>query len=97
MDKRARGFEIEIGERSGRFEHLSKKTMGHDSCRETRVSLTEGIMASNRTVYHIVPNASGDRWLITQEGGHSTRAEFETKAEAVEVAKQRARNSSRRK
>jgi hypothetical protein len=48
-------------------------------------------MASNRTVYHVVPNSSGEKWLITQEGNDSTREEFDTKAEAVEGAKQRAR------
>ena len=29
-------------------------------------------MASNRTLYHVVPNASGDKWLITPEGSDST-------------------------
>jgi hypothetical protein len=26
-------------------------------------------MATNRTVYHVVPDASGERWLVTQENG----------------------------
>ena len=47
-------------------------------------------MASNRTVYHIAPNSSGKKWLVTQEHGDS-REEFGTKAEAVEHAKALAR------
>ncbi len=44
-------------------------------------------MASNRTVYHVVPDASGDKWLVTQEGSDSMRKVFERKAEAVLTAK----------
>lgn len=47
-------------------------------------------MASNRTVYHVVPDASGDRWLVTQEDGRF-RQEHRTKEEAVNAAKERAR------
>lgn len=47
-------------------------------------------MASNRTVYHVVPNSSGDQWLVTQEGG-GFREEHRTKEEAVNAAKERAR------
>jgi hypothetical protein len=47
-------------------------------------------MASNRTVYHVVPNASGDAWVVSQENGEF-RQEFRTKDEAVEFAKERAR------
>jgi len=47
-------------------------------------------MASNRTVYHVVPNSSGEQWLVTQEGG-GFRQEFRTKDEAVSAAKARAR------
>ena len=47
-------------------------------------------MASNRTVYHVVPNASGEQWLVTQEDGNF-RQEFLTKDEAVNAAKERAR------
>ena len=47
-------------------------------------------MASNRTVYHVVPNSSGEQWLVTQEDG-SFRQEFRTKDEAVNFAKDRAR------
>ena len=46
-------------------------------------------MASNRTVYHVVPDASGDKWLVTQEGSDSMRKVFERKAEAVLTAKVR--------
>jgi hypothetical protein len=48
-------------------------------------------MASNRTVYHVLPNSSGEEWLITQEGG-DFRQEFRTKDEAVNAAKERARS-----
>jgi hypothetical protein len=44
----------------------------------------------NRTVYHVVPNSSGEQWLVTQEDG-SFRQEFRTKDEAVNFAKDRAR------
>jgi hypothetical protein len=48
-------------------------------------------MASNRSVYHVVPNASGDKWVISQENNDSLRQEFRTKEEAVNAAKERAR------
>lgn len=52
---------------------------------------TEGAsVASDRTVYHVVPNSSGEQWLVTQESG-SFRQEFRTKEEAVHAAKERAR------
>jgi hypothetical protein len=47
-------------------------------------------MASDRTVYHVVPNASGEEWLVTQENG-SLREQHRTKEEAVQAAKERAR------
>jgi hypothetical protein len=47
-------------------------------------------MSSNRTVYHVVPNATGERWLVTQENGRF-RQEHSTKEEAVSAAKERAR------
>jgi uncharacterized protein DUF2188 len=47
-------------------------------------------MATNRTVYHVVPDASGERWLVTQEHG-GLREEHRTKEDAVNAAKQRAR------
>jgi hypothetical protein len=47
-------------------------------------------MASNRTVYHVVPDSSGERWVVSQEHG-GRRDEFRTKEEAVNSAKERAR------
>ena len=47
-------------------------------------------MATNRTVYHVVPNASGEQWLVSLENG-SFRQKFRTKEEAVNAAKERAR------
>jgi hypothetical protein len=47
-------------------------------------------MASNRTVYHVVPNASGEKWVVSQESG-SYKQEFATKKEAEDFAKERAR------
>lgn len=35
-------------------------------------------MASDRTVYHVVPDASGDAWVVSQEDGEF-RGELETK------------------
>ena len=48
-------------------------------------------MASNRTVYHVVPNTSGDKWLLSQENSDSKCDDFRTKQEAVEAAKARVR------
>jgi hypothetical protein len=48
-------------------------------------------MASNRTVYHVVPNASADQWVISQENDDTFREEYRTKEEAVSAAKARAR------
>lgn len=39
-----------------------------------------------RKVYHVVPNASAEKWLVSQENA-SLRREFDTKEEAVEEAK----------
>ena len=39
-----------------------------------------------RVVYHVVPNASAEKWLVTQENA-SHRTEHETKEEALEEAK----------
>jgi hypothetical protein len=49
-----------------------------------------GVMASNRTVYHVVPDAAGERWVVSQENGEY-RQEYGTKDEAVNAAKDRAR------
>jgi Uncharacterized protein conserved in bacteria (DUF2188) len=47
-------------------------------------------MASDRKVYHVVPDASGEQWLVTEENG-SFRQEFPTKEDAVNAAKERAK------
>jgi hypothetical protein len=47
-------------------------------------------MASDRIVFHVVPNSTGEQWLVRQEGG-AFRQEFRTKEEAVLAAKNRAR------
>lgn len=44
----------------------------------------------DRVVYHVVPNSSGERWVVSQEKAEFRR-EFDTKDEAVEFAKDRAR------
>jgi hypothetical protein len=49
-------------------------------------------MASDRVVYHVVPNADQSRWVITIENDERFREEYETKDEAVSAAKARARN-----
>lgn len=49
-------------------------------------------MASDRTVYHVVPNADQSKWLVTRENDKGFREEFETKKNAEEAAKERARN-----
>ena len=47
-------------------------------------------MFSDRTVYHVVPNADQSRWVVSREGD-SFREEFDTKDEAERAAKDRAR------
>jgi len=42
-----------------------------------------------RIVYHVVPNSSGERWVVSQERAEFRR-EFDTKEEAVKFAKERA-------
>jgi hypothetical protein len=42
-----------------------------------------------RVVYHVVPNSSGERWVVSQERAEFRR-EFDTKDEAVQFAKERA-------
>ncbi|HET9212763.1 MAG TPA: DUF2188 domain-containing protein [Thermoanaerobaculia bacterium] len=44
----------------------------------------------DRVVYHVVPNSSGEKWVVSQENAEFRR-EFETKDEAVQFAKERAR------
>ena len=48
-------------------------------------------MPSDRTVYHVVPDASGDQWVVSREDNDSFREEYRTKKEAVRAAKERAR------
>jgi sugar-specific transcriptional regulator TrmB len=48
-------------------------------------------MAGERTVYHVVPNADQSRWVVSRER-HSFREEYDSKDEAVEAAKSRARS-----
>ncbi len=43
-----------------------------------------------RVVYHVVPNSSGEKWVVSQERAEFRR-EFETKDEAVKLAKELAR------
>ena len=45
-----------------------------------------------RIVYHVVPNSSGERWVVSQERAEFRR-EFDTKDEAVQFAKERARKA----
>ena len=45
-----------------------------------------------RVVYHVVPNSSAEKWVVSQENAEFRR-EFETKEEAVEFAKERARSA----
>lgn len=47
---------------------------------------------TERTVYHVVPNSSAEKWLITQENA-SFRREFETKEEAVDEARRLAKEA----
>jgi hypothetical protein len=46
----------------------------------------------DRVVYHVVPNSSAQRWVVSQENAEFRR-EFDTKEEAVEFAKERAREA----
>jgi len=48
-------------------------------------------MASDRTVYHVVPNADQSRWVVSLEKG-DFREEYDTKEEAERAAKERARS-----
>lgn len=51
------------------------------------------IMAQNKTnreVYHVVPNASAERWVVSQEN-NDFRREFDRKEDAVDFARDRAK------
>ncbi len=45
-----------------------------------------------RIVYHVVPNSSGERWVVSQERA-AFRRELDTKEEAVELAKELAKSA----
>jgi hypothetical protein len=44
---------------------------------------------NGRQVYHVVPNSSGEAWVVSQENAEFRR-DFETKEEAVTFARQMA-------
>jgi hypothetical protein len=44
---------------------------------------------SNRVVFYVSPDASGERWVVSSENGNF-RQEFDTKEEAEKSAKQKA-------
>lgn len=46
-----------------------------------------------RVVYHVVPDSAAERWVVSQENA-GFRREFDTKEEAVEFAKERARKET---
>jgi hypothetical protein len=48
-------------------------------------------MANDRTVYHVVPDAAGEQWLVTRERDDRFREEYPTKEAAVAAARQQAR------
>jgi hypothetical protein len=47
-------------------------------------------MSPTRTVYHVVPDAAAEMWVIRQENNDSFREAYGTKDEAVRAAKERA-------
>ena len=47
---------------------------------------------NGRVVYHVVPDASGDKWVVSQENA-AHRTEHETKDEAVKEAKRLAQEA----
>ena len=46
-----------------------------------------------RLVYHVVPNSSAERWVVSQENAEFRR-EFDTKEEALKFAKERAQQAA---
>ncbi len=46
-----------------------------------------------RVVYHVTPNASGERWVVSEERAEFRR-EFDTKEDAERFAKDRAQQAS---
>jgi hypothetical protein len=49
-------------------------------------------MSVKREVYHVLPNSSGEGWLVSQEN-NDFREEFDRKEDADEFAKNRAKKS----
>jgi hypothetical protein len=47
---------------------------------------------TERKVYHVVPNASAERWVVSQENAEFRR-EFDRKEEAIEFARERAKEA----
>jgi hypothetical protein len=47
---------------------------------------------NGRVVYHVVPNASGEKWVVSQENA-AHRTEHDTKEEAVQEAKRLAQEA----
>jgi Uncharacterized protein conserved in bacteria (DUF2188) len=47
---------------------------------------------TERVVYHVVPNSSGEKWLVSQENA-AFRREHDTKEEAVEEARRLAQQA----
>jgi hypothetical protein len=47
---------------------------------------------TERVVYHVVPNSSGEKWLVRQENSE-LRREHDTKEEAVQEAKRLAQEA----
>jgi hypothetical protein len=45
---------------------------------------------NEREVYHVVPNSSGEAWVVSQENS-DFKQEFEKKDDAVSFARQRAK------
>jgi hypothetical protein len=54
--------------------------------------MTMAQATKDRIVYHVVPNSSAERWVVSQENAEFRR-EFDTKEEAVEFAKERAKQA----
>lgn len=48
---------------------------------------------NGREVYHVVPDASAERWVVSQEN-NDFRREFDRKEDAVDFAKNKARSAA---
>ena len=48
--------------------------------------------ANGRVVYHVVPNSSAEKWVVSQENA-DYRSEHDTKEEAVQEARRLARQA----